>query len=105
MQAKDLNVVNLTITEDFYDYKGLFRLCTGEECLDINLVELEKENELKNIKNKFDLEEDINVIKNTIMDKVMEATTIESRIVEGKKYNESSKDHKKEGSIGSLDMA
>ncbi len=106
MQVKDLKLVNLTITEDFYDYKGLFRLCLGEQSMDINLAELEKENILNDIKDEFALEESIDTINKTIMDMVMEASKIESRIVEGEHYNEKlEKEKEKEGSIGSLDMA
>lgn len=88
MKCKELRVVNLNITEDFYDYKGLFRLCSEAECVDIDLADLEKDSKLKEIQAHFGLEEDIQEVKRIIKAKVMEATKIESRIVEGKHYQE-----------------
>lgn len=29
MKIKELKVVNLNITEDYYEYKALFRLCSN----------------------------------------------------------------------------
>ncbi|MBZ4646381.1 MAG: hypothetical protein PWR27_341 [Petroclostridium sp.] len=105
MLCKDLKVVNLNITEDYYEYKGLFRLCSGEKCLDIDLMDLDNDNKLKEIKSNFNLKDDISDIKTILMEKIMEATKIESRIVEGKDYNENENDKKTERKISSMDMA
>lgn len=81
MCCKDLKVVNLTITEDFYEYKGIFQLCAGEKSIEIDLADftLEKVNEIKGF---FNLQESLNDIQKTIMDKVMEATKIHCRIID-----------------------
>ncbi|MCG8500518.1 MAG: hypothetical protein MJB12_08955 [Firmicutes bacterium] len=105
MLCKELRVVNLNITEDYYDYRGLFRLCSGENCLDVDLMNWESGDKLKQIKTHFKLEEDITEIKEVIMDKIMEASKVESRIVEGKDYQEDAKNKNKERSINALDMA
>ncbi|WHH60277.1 hypothetical protein [Petroclostridium sp. X23] len=105
MLCSELKVVNLSITEDFYEYKGVFRLCSEEKCMDVDLAELDHGNVLKDIKGTFGLSEDDSTVKKIIMEKIMEATKIESRIVEGKDYNESSKMNKTERKINSLDMA
>ncbi|HHW30801.1 MAG TPA: hypothetical protein GXX20_03870 [Clostridiaceae bacterium] len=90
MKIKELKVVNLNITEDYYEYKALFRLCSNEHCMDIDLSELSEPEVLENIKRTFVIEEDVHTIKETIMEKVMEASKIESRVKEGKDccYNE-----------------
>lgn len=84
MKCRELKVVNLNITEDYYEYKALFRLCSDEHCMDIDLSEISEPKILEEIKNTFGIEEDINEIKEIIMEKVMEASKIESRIKEGK---------------------
>ena len=46
MKCRDLKVVNLNITEDHYEYKALFRLCTDDKCLDIDLAEISSDSKL-----------------------------------------------------------
>lgn len=87
MKCKDLKVVNLNITEDYYEYKALFRLCTEDRCIDVDLANLSEEAKLKEIKSEFNLEESISEIHDILMDKIMEVSKIESRIVEGKDFN------------------
>ncbi len=105
MFSKDLRIVNLNITEDYYDYKGLFILRGGDKEFDVDLANAEKESKLKEIKTYFELEDEIEIIRKTIMDKVMEASKIETRIIEGKNYNEESKTVQNERVINSLDMS
>jgi len=83
MLCKDLKVVALSITEDFYKYKGVFQLCGFDKSIEVDLdyFENDKLNEIKNI---FQLPESPDEIKNIIMEKVMQAANDESRIVEGK---------------------
>ena len=102
MLCKDVKVVNLTITEDFGDYRGLFRLCGDDKCIDVDLGDLSVLEKLKWIKAEFNLEETEEEIKNLVMEKVMKATTVESRIKEGKDYQEKSKH---ERIIRALDMS
>jgi len=84
MKIKELKVVNLNITEDYYEYKALFRLCSNEHCMDIDLSELSEPGVLEKIKRTFEIEENADTIKEVIMEKIMEASKIESRIKEGK---------------------
>ena len=57
MHCKDLKVVNLNITEDYYEYKALFRLCSDNQCFDIDLARLSEAEMLEEIKKSFSLEE------------------------------------------------
>jgi hypothetical protein len=86
MYCKDLKVVNLTITEDFYEYKGIFQLCSDKKRVEIDLAEFDTE-KINEIKDLFGLQESVEEIHKTIMDKVMDATKIHSRVIEKyKKY-------------------
>lgn len=84
MKCRDLKVVNLNITEDFYEYKALFRLCTDDHCMDIDLAKISDPGVLEKAKETFEVEESIEEMKEIIMEKIMEASKIESRIHEGK---------------------
>ena len=84
MKCRELKVVNLNITEDYYEYKALFRLCSDEHCMDIDLSQISEPGVLKEVKNTFGIEEDIDEMKEIIMEKVMEASKIESRVKDGK---------------------
>lgn len=102
MLIKDLKVVNLSITEDYYEYKALFRLCSDESCLDIDLTKISEEGILSEIKSKFGIEETEDEIKEAIMKKVFEASKIESRINEGENCCKDSKGKKIQKDIDSL---
>jgi hypothetical protein len=83
MYCKDLKVVNLTITEDFYEYKGIFQLCSGKKRVEIDLAEFNTNTErINEIRDLFGLQESVEEIYETIMDKVMDATKIHSRVIE-----------------------
>lgn len=102
MLCKDLKVVNLNITEDNYQYKALFRLCTDESCMDIDMENISDNTLLEEIKKTFSLEESLEEIKTIITEKVMEASKIESRIVEGNSCSEEKTDRKAQRDIDSL---
>lgn len=78
MLSSDLKVVCLNITEDFYDYKGTFQLCSDNKSIDLEFTEL-TDQKLKEIKADFGLEESIGEINDAIMAKVFEAANVESR--------------------------
>mgnify|MGYP006883583772 CR=1 FL=1 len=105
MLCKDLKVVNLNITEDNYEYKALFRLCTDESCMDIDMEKISDNSILDEIKKTFSLEESLEEIKAIIMEKIMEASKIESRIKEGKDSSDEVKDKKTQRDIDSLSMS
>lgn len=102
MLCKDLKVVNLNITEDHYEYKALFRLCAEDTCLDVDLTRLSEEALLEEIKNKFNIDESISEIKDIIMEKVMEASKIESRIKQGEDCCKDKEDNRLQRGIDSL---
>ncbi|MCR4436114.1 MAG: hypothetical protein QHH06_13870 [Clostridiales bacterium] len=85
MSDRNLQVVGLSITEDYYSYRGAFRLCCGEKYMDIELEEL-TDSKINEIKDVFGLDGSVQDIKNEIMSKVLEASGLESRFVEGKGY-------------------
>lgn len=102
MKSEDLKVVNLNITEDNYEYKGLFRLCTDENCMDVDLENLSKNEFLEEIKNTFLIEESIEEIKEIINKKVMGATKLESKISQGEGCCGHVKDKKAQRAVDSL---
>ncbi len=83
MLCKDLKVVNLNITEDDYRYNGVFRLCTEEACLEADVEDISGGGRLQEIKDVFGLEETIAEIKEILMQKILEASNLESRNLEG----------------------
>ena len=85
MLSKDLKVVSLCVTEDYYHYKGTFQLHTEEGYMEIDLSDFTDE-KISEIKGRFNVEECLEDIKSTIMTKVLESASIESKIVEGKNY-------------------
>jgi len=105
MLCKDLKVVNLNITEDNYEYKALFRLCTDDVCMDVDLEELSQTDVLEEIKKSFGIEESIDEIKAVVMEKVMEASKLESRISEGESCCGDIKDKGVQRNIDSLSMS
>ncbi len=83
MKSRDLRVVGLSITEDFYNYKGTFWLHGGNDSIFVDLEEFNDEM-LEKIREKFGIEEEPEAIRETIMSKLVEASKLESRDVRGK---------------------
>lgn len=105
MFCKDLKVVNLNITEDNYEYKALFRLCSEEACMDVDLAALSEDAVVTEIKKIFTLEEGSDEIRKVLTEKVMEASNLESRIKEGETYGNDAKDGKIRRDIDSLSIS
>lgn len=105
MLCSDLKVVSLNITEDNYEYKALFRLCTDYACMDIDLGMLSDAEVLEQIKSNFSIDEPVAEMEAIIMDKVMEASSIESRVSEGEKCCGDIKDEKIRRSVDSLSVS
>lgn len=105
MRCMDLKIVNLNITEDNYEYKALFRLCNDSTCIDLDLSRFSETETLEEIKKSFSIEESIDEMKSIIMEKIMEATRIESRTTEGENCCGEVKDKKIQRSIDSLNMS
>lgn len=105
MKALDLLVSSVQITEDEYSYKGLFILSGEDKSLNLDIVDLESEEKLAEIKKSFELQEENNEIKKVIMNKVYEKASLTSKLSEGENYEETSKQKSVEKGANSLDMA
>jgi len=102
MRSKELKITALDISEYNYEHKAVFRLCSESTCLNLEVEKLSDEQTLEQIKNVFSLEEKIEEIKDIIMDKIIEASKIESRIYEGENCCAEVKDKKVQRGIDSL---
>ncbi len=105
MKCNELKVVNLNISEDNYEYKALFRLCTDNVCMDVDLEKLSEDVLLEEVKRSFSIDESIDQIKDIIMQKVMEASKLESKVSEGENCCKEIKDKKIQRNIDSLSMS
>lgn len=83
MKTSDLLLSSLNITEDDYDYKGQFILSTSEKARSVDMAEIEIEDRLREISDFFSLEDDLDKIRQILMDMIMEKANICSFIVEG----------------------
>lgn len=105
MKTNELLVSNLSITEDDYNYKGIFTLSNKDNSISVDLADLESTAKLDEIKTFFHLEDDIEIIKDTILKMVIENSSISSRIKQGENYNENTKKKDLERLANSLDMS
>jgi hypothetical protein len=110
MRCQDLKVLNLNITEDNYEFKAIFRLCTENACMDVDLERFSKEGIMEEIKSNFNIDEPVEDMKELIMQKVMEATNIkskdtESNIPESGKYESDIDDKETQRRIDSFNMS
>ena len=83
MRCKDLKIVNLNINEDNYEYQAYFRLCSEDVCIEVDLEQLESMEMMRKIKGSFSIDETVDEMKEIIMEKIMEASRLESRNSEG----------------------
>ncbi|HHW47709.1 MAG TPA: hypothetical protein GXX14_03715 [Clostridiaceae bacterium] len=88
MKTSDLLLSNLNITEDGYVYKGTFFLSNGEKTIEVDVADLQHNSKIVELKNFFNLEETDEKIRNTIIDMIIEKSSISSRISEGENYDE-----------------
>ncbi|MFA6308649.1 MAG: hypothetical protein WC677_02745 [Clostridia bacterium] len=105
MKSSELLVSNLSISEDSYDYRGIFTLSCFEITMTIELSDMDSEETIEEIKEKFSLDEEIATIRKTLMDKVISHSGLSSRNNEGENYNDSTKKKELEKEAKSLDMA
>lgn len=82
MLNKCLKIINLSVTEDYYDYKGTFTLHDGEKYLDAELDDLDS-GQIGRIIDYFGLQGTRQEIREGIMALIMEAARVECRNVEG----------------------
>lgn len=102
MRCKDLKITALDISEYNYEHKAVFRLCNESTCLNLEVEKLSDKQTLEEIKNVFSLEEQPEEIKDIIMDKIMEASKIESRVYQGENCCPEVQDKKVQRGIDSL---
>lgn len=105
MLCRDLKVVNLNITEDEYRYGSLFRLCTEDVCLETDVDGISGGTKLQEIKESFGIEETCDEIREILMDKIIEASSVESRNVEGETCCREVEDEKIQKNIDSLSIS
>lgn len=105
MKATELLVSNLNITEDDYNYKGIFTLSNQDKSMSVDLAELETTAKLQEIKTFFGLDEETETIKDTILKMVIENSSISSKIKQGEDYKENTKKKNIERIVNSLDMS
>lgn len=102
MRCKDLKITALDISEYNYEHKAVFRLCSESTCINLEVEKLSDKQTLEEIKKVFSLEEQLEEIKDIIIDKVMEVSKIESRVYEGENCCPEIKDRKVQRGIDSL---
>jgi hypothetical protein len=105
MKSSELLVSNLSITEDEYNYRGVFTLSCNDIVMTIELSDMDTLKTIEEIKEKFELDEEIAAIRKILMDKVITHSGLSSRNNEGENYNDSTSKKKLEKEAKSLDMA
>lgn len=106
MKIEQLKVLSLNISEDNYDYRALFRLCTDTVCMDVDLTDLSLNKKVEEIKAKFELDEQIEEIRDIIIKKVIAVSDVKSNVTEGENYSEhENKETSKQRAIDSLSMS
>lgn len=89
MKVSDLLISGVHISEDNYHYTGQFTLSAGKKTLDVDLTELNHEEGIKFIKKSFNLEESIEEIRQSLIDRLVLKAGISSKNVQGENYFES----------------
>jgi len=106
MKTSDLLLSNLNITEDEYVYKGTFYLSNGEKTIEVDVADLQHISKIHELKDFFNLEETDEIIRNALIEMLVEKASISSRINEGENYDEAKAKRKSiERLINSLDLA
>lgn len=105
MKTNELLLSSLHITEDDYNYKGLFFLSRNDVSVKVDLADVQDHLKIKELKNTFKLEEDIEDIQKNLIEMLVEKAHISCRITEGENYEEKAVRHLREKVIKSLDIA
>lgn len=105
MNLKDLLLSGLNITEDDYDYKGLFILSGNDISVTVDIAELQNDTKINELKKNFGLEEPCEEVRKFLMSIIIEMAAISSQITEGENYEENSRRKRIEKAANSLDMA
>ena len=105
MKTSELLLTILDITEDEYSFKAQFILKSGDKSKSMDIADLDSNEKLEQLRNYFGLEDSLTEISKQLMEKIMEKANISSKIVEGEKYEETSKHSRIERLSDSLDMA
>ena len=94
LKIDELMISCVNISEDGYDYRGTFFLsCVTDEfstsALEIDLARFESSIDLIHfIKDHFKIDESLQRIKQSIMDKVIEYSGLSSKDVHGENFNQ-----------------
>lgn len=80
MNANELLVSSVHITEDEYCYKGLFILSNSDKSMNVDLAEFEGLSKIEEIKSFFNLEDSNDIIKKVILENIMDKASLSSKI-------------------------
>jgi len=102
MRTTELLLSSLNITEDEYNYEGLFFLSVGNISMKVDMTDFQNHSKIEEIKDYFNLDDTNEEVRKILMDKIMEKVIISSRNNEGENYNETVKRNSNVKSIDSL---
>lgn len=86
MRTSDLLLSKLDINEYNYSYSGQFYLSSEGAHIQVDISDIQSDPIINSIKKVFSLKDDITQIRNTLMDMLVEAARVGSRITEGENY-------------------
>ena len=86
MRTSELLLSSLDISEYDYHHTGQFYLSSEGTSIKINLSDIQNDIVINNIKNIFSLKDDVEQIRDTLMDMLVEKANISSKISEGENY-------------------
>lgn len=86
MRTSELLLSSLDISEYNYYHTGQFYLSSESTYIKVNLSDVQNDIIIGRIKNVFNLRDDVEQIRDTLMDMLVEKAKISSRITEGENY-------------------
>lgn len=81
MKTADLLLSSLHITEDDYIFSGTFNLSFRDKSITVDVSDLQNDDKIRELKTFFNLEESEDEIFNTLMNMVIEKSSISCRII------------------------
>jgi hypothetical protein len=88
MKTSDLLLSSLSITEDYYNYRGTFFLRCQDISVKVDLADLECDSKISELKDTFKLEENCDEIRKILIQRLVEEAGISSKITEGENYEQ-----------------
>jgi len=88
MKISDLLISGVHISEDNYHYTGQFTLSAGNKSIDVDITELNDNKVIDSIKKYFNLQESVETIRQSLIDRLVLKAGIPSKNVQGENYFE-----------------